>query len=49
MIQDDPLKEVTTVKEMNGRSLPLSSDKMTRYFIFDASNRSSLRVAVPKN
>ena len=49
MIQDDSPKEVTTVKEMNDRSLLLSSDKMTCYFIFDASNRSSLTVAVPKN
>ena len=49
MIQDDSPKEVTTVKEMNDRSLLLSSDKMTCYFIFDVSNRSSLTVAVPKN
>ena len=65
--QGDPPKKVSKVKKMNGRSLLLSSNKMTYYFkkwttpgvvlkkytLFlqkrDASNRSSLTVAVPKN
>ena len=67
MAQGDPPKEISTVKKMNGRSLLLSSNKMTQYFKewttpggvlkkyilflqkFEASNRPSLTVAVPKN
>ena len=67
MAQGDSTKKVSTVKKINGRSLILSSNKMTHYFkkwttpgvvlkkyiLFlqklDASNRSSLTVAVPKN
>ena len=32
MAQADPTKEASTVKTMNGRSLLLSSNKMTHYF-----------------
>ena len=32
MAQADPPKEACTVKQMNGRSLLLSSSKMTHYF-----------------
>ena len=32
MSQADPPKEASTVKKMNGRSLLLSSNKMTHYF-----------------
>ena len=32
MAQADPPKEASTVKKMNGRSLLLSSNKMTHYF-----------------
>ena len=32
MAQADPVKEANTVKQMNGRSLLLSSNKMTLYF-----------------
>ena len=32
MAQGDPLKEVSTVKKMNGHSLLISSDKMTYHF-----------------
>ena len=32
MAQADPTKEASTVKKMNGRTLILSSNKMTHYF-----------------
>ena len=32
MAQGDSAKEISTVKKMNGRSLLLSSNKMTQYF-----------------